>query len=282
MRNWLIEHTFKAIRRSPDFHRKAAGSVFIGLIVSFVALELLLVGFLLHRILSEDLAPGKDPVEVFNSVLLYFGVIDLLLRFSFQKRRWVIAKKYSLLRVSRSSIAHFVLVKTLPTLFNFWPLLIIVPFFFKGVVPSHTGLGSLAWIFSILGMLVFNTYVANYAKLRFFINPTRTLIAGLGVAALALLEVLKVVSLSAVSTAVFGSFLQSPLLGCIPLLLGGALYWINHDVLTRNFYQENTLALTSAGKYREHFRFLSGFGEIGSLIFRCNSPCTPKPDARVV
>jgi hypothetical protein len=65
---------------------------------------------------------------------------------------------------------------------------------------------------------------------------------------------------------VFGSFLQSPLLGFIPLLLGGTLYWVNHRFLVRNLYQESILALSGSGKFREHFRFLSGFGEIGGLI----------------
>ena len=266
MTGWLVHHNLKSIRRSPDFHRKAATNIFFGLMASIIALELLLAGFFLHRILSEDVSPGKDPVEVFNSVLIYYAVFDLLVRLIFQKRRSVVARKYVLLRVSRSSIAHFVLLKTLLTLFNIWPLLIVLPFFFNGVVPIHSGLGSFAWFLSILGLILSNTYFANYVKLRFFTNPIRTLIAVSAVAGLALLEVLNLVSLSAASTTFFGAFLQFPLLACLPLLAGGALYWINHRFLVRNLYQEDTLAIASARKFREQFIFLRGFGEIGSLI----------------
>lgn len=266
MPRWLIEHNLKSIIRSPDFHRKAATNIFVGLMVFVVALELLLAGVFLHRALSEDIAPGEDPVNVFNSALLYFVILDLLLRLTFQKRRWIAAKKYVLHRVSRATISHFVLLKTLLTLFNILPLLVILPFFSNGVFPNRTAAGSFAWITAILGVLAFNTYAANLAKIRFDRNPGKIVLAGLVLTMLFFLEPLNLFSVSAVSEAVFGLFLRYPLLGSLPSLAAGTLYAVNHRFLVHNLYQENTLALTSTRAFREHFPFLLGFGDIGSLI----------------
>ena len=266
MLRWLISHNLKSIRRSPDFHRQAAAKGFVGVMLFFVALEMLFLGFFLNRILSEDLAPGESPVGVLNGAIGYFIAFDLLLRITFQKRRWLAVRQYVLLRIGRSSLVHFVLAKTLLTLFNLWPLLIVVPFFFRAVVPLYGGPGSLAWFLSILGILVFDTYVANYAKLRFFTNAARTSLAVSGVAVLVVLEILNVVSLSGVSRTVFGSFLQTPLLGCLPLVAVMAVYWENHRYLMGNLYQGSTQAISSRKSFREHFGFLRGFGEIGTLI----------------
>lgn len=131
-----------------------------------VALEFLLLGFFLDHILSKNLPSGSNSVDLVDGVLIFYFGIDFVLRLVFQKLRSITARQYVLLPISRKEIAHFVLVKTLGTTVNFLPLFILIPYFFTGVLRIHPFLPSIAWLVSLLSLLLFNTYLANYSKLN--------------------------------------------------------------------------------------------------------------------
>mgnify|MGYP001442225264 FL=1 len=141
---WLVQHQWKSIRRSSDFQTKVAANIIFGLLMLVVALEFLLLGFFLDRILSRNLPPGSDSVDLVDGVLIFYFGIDFVLRLFFQKLRSITARQYALQRVSRKEIAHFVLVKTLGTAVNFLPLFVLIPFFFTGVLRIHSFLASIA------------------------------------------------------------------------------------------------------------------------------------------
>ena len=263
---WLFQHQWKSIRRSSDFQTKVAANIIFGLLMLVVALEFLLLGFFLDRILSRNLPPGSDSVDLVDGVLIFYFGIDFVLRLFFQKLRSITARQYVLQRVSRKEIAHFVLVKTLGTAVNFLPLFVLIPFFFTGVLRIHSFLASIAWLVSLLSLLLFNTYLANYSKMRFFTNPIKTFLAAGVLVAVVLLEQFQVLSFTSFSALLFGSVLHHPFLVFAPLVASASLYGINVRFLLDHLYIEDLVAGGKAKSFREHFPLLSGFGEIGTLI----------------
>jgi hypothetical protein len=263
---WLFQHQWKSIRRSSDFQSKVAANIIFGLLILVVALEFLLLGFFLDRILSRDLPPGSDSVDLVDGVLIFYFGIDFALRLVFQKLRSITARQYVLQPISRKEIAHFVLVKTLGTAVNFLPLFILIPFFFTGVLRIHSFLPSIAWLVSLLSLLLFNTYLANYSKLRFFTNPIKTFLAVGVLVAVVLLEKFQVLSFVSFSALLFGSVVHHPFLVFAPLLASAAMYGINLRFLIHHLYLEDIVAGRNAKSFREHFPLLSGLGEIGTLI----------------
>jgi uncharacterized protein YacL len=115
MLNWLIQHNLKTIKRSPDFQRRLVVNIIFGFFALIIALELLLLGFFLDRLIKENLMPGSDPLTVVNSFLLFYFGMDMMLRLIFQNLRTVTGKKYMLLRIDRKQISNYVLLKTLET-----------------------------------------------------------------------------------------------------------------------------------------------------------------------
>lgn len=263
---WLFQHQWKSIRRSVDFRRKVAANIIFGLLMLIVALEFLLLGFFLDRILSRDLPPGTTSVDLVNGVLVYYFGIDFVLRLVFQKLRSITARQYVLQPISRKELAHFILVKTLGTTINFLPLFILIPFFFTGALRIHTFVPAIAWLVSILSLLLFNTYVANYSKLRFFTNPIRTSLAVGILVAVVILERLQVLSFTSFSAQLFGSVLRYPFLVFVSLSATAALYRVNLRFLIDHLYLEDMVTGRDARSFREHFPLLGGFGEIGTLI----------------
>ena len=263
---WLFQHQWKSIRRSADFQRKVAANAIFGLLMLVMALEFLLLGFFLDRILSRDIPPGTTSVDLVNGALVFYFGIDFVMRLVFQKLRSITARQYVLQHISRKEIAHFILIKTLGTTVNFLPLFILIPFFFTGVLRIHPFLPAIAWLVSIVSLLLFNTYLANYSKLRFFTNPIRTSLAVGILVAVVLLEKFQVLSFASFSAQLFGSVLHSPFLVLVPLFATAALYGVNLRFLIDHLYLEDLAAGRNAGSFREHFPLLGGFGEIGTLI----------------
>jgi hypothetical protein len=266
MKLWLFQHSWKSVRRSPDFQRKVVVNVLFGFMMAIIALELLLAGFYLNRIVATKAPPGRDAVDVVNSILIFYFGIDFVLRLVFQKLRTTSTRHYLLQRVSKEEIAHFVLVKTLGTMINILPPFIIVPFFFTGVASLHLFLPSTAWMMTILALMVFNTYLASYATMKFFTNSVRTSLAFGALIAVVVLERLNIFSFSSFSTLLFGSLLLHPALAVVPLLAAAGLYAVNYRFLKDHLYLEDTEVVKKAKPFREYFPFLAGFGEIAPLI----------------
>ena len=265
MIKWLFQHNWLALKRSPDFQRKVIVNIFFGLMFSIIFLEFLLLGFFLTRILNET-SPGREPVDLFNSALIFYFGIDFMLRLFFQKMRSVAGKQYLLLNTSRKKISHFILFKTLGTTLNFLPLLILIPFFFKGVAGGYTVISSLAWLISILSLIFFNTYFSNYIKMNFFKNSLIASLSAGFLIALVLLEKINLFSSSYISSQLFGGFLNFPALALMPVLAAGFMYRLNYNFLFPNLYAENLTVETKNRSVKESFAFLKGFGEVGPLI----------------
>ncbi len=266
MDKWLLQHSWKSMIRSSDFHRKLVVNIIFGLMISVFVLEVFLFGFFLTRILREDLAPGRNPVEVVNGVLLLYFGFELVFRIFMQKRRLFSGKQYLLLRVKRKTIAHFLLFKTVWTLINIFGLLIIVPFFFRGVAQEYSFGSSVAWLVSILSLLLFNTYLANYVRLRLIRNPVKTVPFVLILIGMIILEYYKILSLTSFSSALFNTLLTYPFAAIIPIVLLVLVYLLNHEFLVHNLYVENLHSVTARRSMQTQFHFLQGLGEAGKFI----------------
>lgn len=263
---WLFQLNWKSIKRSPDFERKVIVNIIFGILVLFMVLQLLMLGFFLDRMIKEDILPGSDPVVVVNGVLMFYFGIDFVIRLVFQKLRSTAGKPYLVMNMGKNTIADFVLLKTPWTLVNLFPLLIVVPFFFNGVLATRGIVQALAWLTTLFSTLLFNTYLVNYTKLRFYKNSLPTSLAVGAVLVFIFLEKLKLISLTSFSAMIFQMIMLYPGCAIVPILAAVCMYRINHSFLVRNLYIENLAAERKNQTAKEYFSFLRRFGMIGALI----------------
>ncbi len=268
MTPWLVQHSLMSIRRSPDFQRKIAVNVIFGIFMTMVALELLLLGFFLDNILTKNAPPGTDSLDRVNGFLFFYFGIDFVMRLIFQKFRSAEARHYLLQRVSRNQIAHYVLVKTLGTMANFLPLFIVIPFFFTGVIRTHSALSSIGWLATFLSLLIFNTYLVSYIKMKFFANAVRASLAAGALIVVLGLERFGLISLTPIMSLLFGAVLHQPLLAFVPIFAAAGFYAVDFRILKNHLYLEDIAVKEKekAKSFREQFPLLAGFGDIGTLI----------------
>ncbi|MBA9075970.1 MULTISPECIES: DUF5687 family protein [Rufibacter] len=262
----LLSHQWKEATRSSVWQKNLAVNLVLGFFMLLMLLYVVLLSLFLDKIL-EELMPDKNPVTVVNSALLYYFLIDLALRFFMQELPVLGIQPYLHLPVGKGKLVHFVLWKSITSLFNFLPLMLFIPFALK-VLPEVYGVGG-AWLW-VLGLFLItlaNNFLTLYFKRQLVEKPLVTVGFLLAVVALALVDYLGYISLGAASGVFFNALGMQPVWIILPLVLLVVVYLVNYKFMIEHTYPEEMRVRKAAkvGDSKE-IGFLQQFGEVGALM----------------
>ncbi len=251
--------------RSALWHKNLLVNLFLGLMVVYLLGNLLFVGLVLDDILLK-IFPRTSPLEKLNSWLLYYFFFDFILRYFMQKLPAMTVEPYLHLPISKKSLAHLLLVRSKVHMFNFFHLLIFVPFAFEVGFKYYTTAEGLGWLVGVVSMVFALNFILMYIKrtaeisLPVYAGMIATLATLIG------LEYFDLVSFSGISALAFNALFQVPLTALIPLGLAMGAYFLNFRYLNDHMYMGD---LTSGESTKVSFvgaGFFSRFGLMGQLI----------------
>jgi len=231
---------WKGAVRSTMWARNVAANIFIGIGLLLLALNLISIGLFIDLIF-EKAAPGIDPVKIVNSYLLYYFIVDIVARLILQKKHGIKVKPLLLLPLSRNSLVHYILVKSFYSIFNFIPLLVIIPFTIKVVVLNYGAAESLAWIFFFIFLVLGNSFIATYVKKAATASYKYAVIFSLTGIGIFLLDKFKIISFSKISSAIFSLPLENPAYVLLPIIALAAIYNLNFGFLKSKLYMDTML-----------------------------------------
>ena len=171
---YLGRHRVLSIRRSSFWQKSRILNIVIIVVLTYFALNFVALGFVVDRILLDQF-PDVDPVRKFTEYVFYYYLLDLLIRFLMQELPVISIAPYLHLPIKRSKIFNYLLSKSLVSFLNYFPLLIIIPFFLKAVVGSYGAIGSISWLLAIVILIFFNNYLTFILKKLFAIRPAISL-----------------------------------------------------------------------------------------------------------
>jgi len=261
----LLAHQWKESRRSAAFQKSIAVNIILGFFIVYFLLCFLVIGFFIDVILRETF-PDISPVQAFNGFLLFYFLLDLFMRFMLQELPVLAIQPYLHLPIKKASLIHYVLFKSVPSLFNFWQLLILVPFMVKVLVPAYSIGLALVWLIAIMAFIFSGNFLCLYFKRQLSSKPKLTLVFALGIISLILLDYLEFLSLRQASSAAFGFLLQHPWAIIFPIGLCLLLYVLNYKFLRAHTYPEEMALRQTKSVEGSDITFLNRFGQIGKLI----------------
>ncbi|MDO9511883.1 MAG: DUF5687 family protein [Bacteroidales bacterium] len=267
MIRWFITHSWKSALRSGVWQKNLLTNIVIGFFALILILYMLILGIFIDKIL-EELAPDRNPLNVFGSVMFYYFLTDLLMRYMFQSLSTLAVEPYLHLPIRRSTLVHYVTAKSFLHLFNFIPLLVFVPFILKVVVPEQGAIVGISYGLSLLLLVFNNNFLATYFKRQLTGQARIAAIAGGSVLLLITLDYFKLISLSTVSEWTFMKFIAYPVLVVLPLALLFFSYMLNVRYLQKNAYLEEMPETRGKGATEtlSDIRYLSKLGLTGSFI----------------
>lgn len=262
----LLRHDWLSFRRSPIFGQEILKTIFLGLFGLYMMLSFASLGFFLEDIIDEVL-PGADHFKVVGKGILYYFLIDLLLRTMIQKFPILDIRKYLARPISKSTLAHFVMTKSIRSFYNFMPLFFVVPYFLRSVLGAQSTMVALSFLFVVVGLIMLANF-GGFALDKFFKTKTWVALVLVGAIIVTLyLDFSGRIGLGIYFESFFTWLTSNPIFALLPMVLVGVVYYFLHNMLKNNTYLEDldggtTNMVTSA----HSLGFSRWFGQAGHLM----------------
>lgn len=239
--------------------------IVMGILIAYLLLNVLVVAFFMDKILMKTF-PGQDPLQTFNSFILYYFLMDLIMRFQLQELPTLSIRPYLHLPISKNQIANYLSLTSLATAFNLTPFLLTIPFLVKVLIPQYGAGAFWSYILAIFALTMHNHFFSLWLKRKVNLNAYWML----GFFALLLLVwalefYFKVISISNISKELFSAVIKNFLLSPMLLGIGLAAFLTNHNYLKSNLYLEELETSKTSAKSSTEIPYLNRFGLVGDL-----------------
>lgn len=274
----LLRHQFNEAVRSRNFAGNMAINIFIGLLYSMLVLQFLAVGLFIDELLKE-LLPDANHILLVNGFLIIYSIFDLKMRYFLQKIHGITVIPYLHLPIKKNTLVHYLISRSFLSLFNYFPLLVIIPLGIKLISVEYGTLSGFLWIvnyFLILQAIsLFNIFINRISYRDTKIGLTYIFIL-LSVVAI---YYYKLFNLENLSFAIFGSVLENNLVILIPTIVVILLYLLNSRFMCAHLYIEDLNYVKEISIDTASIKGLDSFGNIGQylslelkLLFRNKRP----------
>jgi hypothetical protein len=148
MIHYFLKHQWAQFRRSASFERELGISIFIFVMSLFVLASIISVAYVLPKIVLNQ-PEITDPVAFFHTLLVYYFISELMMRYFLQKVPALDIQPYLGLPIRRKDVAIFLIGKSLISPFTVLSLLVTLPFATEVIQPKAGTLATVVWIASI-------------------------------------------------------------------------------------------------------------------------------------
>ena len=261
----LRRHGKLSDKRHPMYEKNRFGRLWMYLMAIFWAGYLVFFGTLFAFVMQDE---AREPYHIINSGLVFFLILDFMIRFPFQKTPTQEVKPYLLLPVRRRRVIDFLLLRSGLSGFNLVWLFFFVPFATFTVVRFYGVGGLLGYCLGIWLLMVLNNYwfllcrTLMNERLAWVLLP----LAVYG-AVIAAMFVPDKSGLFDWSTDLGECFITGNGLAYLGVLACIALmWWLNRTLMARLIYAELNKTEDTQVKHLSEYRFLDRYGEVGEYM----------------
>ncbi len=266
MFRWLLSHQWKEMIRSNFWQKSLIINIIIGFFLLIMFSYLILLGLFIDVFIKE-IYPDGDPFVIFNSAILYYLGIDLIVRFLLYSLPVINIGNYLHLPIEKSKILNFVLLKSSLNIFNVLPLLVFIPFTFKVIVPSYSGEIALSWFVLMVILVLNNSFLLHYLKRIFIDKPAVVGVFASIIIGLIVLDRFDIISLSGYSSLLFVFLANNPIYLLIPIAVLILVYTLNFSYLKSKLTLEDiNIKKQKKVDALSRVTYLNSLGELGEMI----------------
>jgi len=260
----LLAQQWKKTFRSKAFSQGWGVKILVGFLVVYFGLSFLFLGIMLPEIMTE-FNPGADSVVLlFSEFILYYMLVDIAMRFFLQDLNLLTVQHYLLQPIRKSKVIHFLLGNSIFNFFNLLPLFVVVPFTFRGVQPELGTTAAVFWLLAMLMIILCDHFLVIYIKRAAAVKQSVFIGFAVVVVALFALNSFEIISLNAISLALFKYLSQAWFL-VAPALLLVALYALNFRFLQKQSYIDQWKKHSKEAQTQE-MGFLESRGAVGVMV----------------
>ena len=260
----FLSHQWLNFWRSRNANRSLALQIVVGFFYLLIFLEIAGLGIFLPLIIRETL-PGRDPIIVFTSYIIYYFLIGLLMRFQMQELPSLSIQPYLTQNIKRKMMLRFLNVRSLVHIINFLPLFVFIPFTITEIAPIYGSTAATCFLIAMFSLVINNHFLSMFIKRKTGQNSWWLLIITVIIVALKGIDYLHILSLGKLSSYIFTVLLKYPALCSVPVAIAYCTFLTNNRYLRNHLYIEELVSERKL-KLSKNYAFLGKLGDIGEMI----------------
>lgn len=252
---------WKQFTRASYFQKGLAIKILMFFAVLYFGGMAIFMGGVMFFILKKTI-PEADPIETVNNFMIYWVLVNLVIRFFMQQLPVMNIKPLMIIPIKRNIVIHYLLGKTIISFFNFISLFIFLPFTVVLLVKGYPPVNVLFWFLSIMCINMALNFI------NFLINKNNTVFYAIASTLVVLigLEYYDIFKISEPIGLVFNMLYTNPYLAVIPLLLMAGLYKINFNYVRKGFYLDDAVSKKAEKVNTTDLTWMNRFGSIAPFL----------------
>lgn len=203
-----------------------------------------------------------DPLLVINKYLIYYFILDLIMRLLFQKIPVMNIRPLLTLPIKGSTIVNFSLGKTYFSFFNFIHAFLFIPFSVVLLLNGYDILSVILWHISILALFYINNFLNILLNNKDNLFVVFIVIIGI----LAITQYYQVFDVTIYTGPFFNALFATKWMFLIPFAVLGGLYYVTFNYFKNNLFLDSGLATKHDVAKTENLTWLNQFGIIGTFL----------------
>lgn len=262
----FINLEWKAFFRSASVGKSIGLKIFLGFLAVYFLMSFLVLGIALYPLLLQYF-PDQKPLAVVNGFVVFWLATELLFRFFMQSLPVMNIKPLMVLPIKKQEVIHFVLLKSLISIYNIFPLLVIVPFgIFCILKGNYSTISILIWMMVMYILALILNY-ANFLIKKIFAENIKAFVAIVVLGLLMVgLEYLEIFKISILLGSILDTLIKQPALALVPIVILIGLYFLNFNYLKNNFYLDSSLKSKVQKTNTSDFSWTKWFGEMAPFL----------------
>ncbi len=255
----FITLEWKSFKRSASFKANMVLKVFMVLGALYFIVMFLLLGFGSYFILEKF---ELEPFPTVNRFLIYYLMLDLIIRFFLQKMPVMNVRQLLTLPIFKKTIVRYTLGKTIMSYFNWLHLFFLLPFSVVLIQQGFDVVGVLAWFFSIFALIFFNNFINILINNRDWLLYV---IGGILITTVSL-HYFEVIDPTLFTGPVFQSLYTQPHFVVLPILMLAVAMWLTYRFFFDHLYLDSGLSIKQQDATTEQLTWLDRFGLMGTFL----------------
>ncbi len=257
----FISLEWKAFIRSSSFGSNLAIKIIMGFLGLIMVLYFLLIGVGAYFLIKEEL--NLDPFVTINQYLIFYLLIDLVVRYFLQKMPIIKIKPLLHLPIKKNKIINFGIAKSMFSFFNIIHAFFFIPFSVVLIVKgNYPVINILGWHLTILALIYSNNFI------NIFVNSKDIVFYAILAVILAFLGLLyfDVFDVTQYTAGFFKWFYDLPYLALLPLIFAFILYKLAFNYFKAHFYLDAGLAKEVKIAENDNLTYLNRFGSMATFL----------------
>ncbi|WP_121375744.1 DUF5687 family protein [Flavobacterium endophyticum] len=251
---------WKSFFRSASFRTNLALKILMVFGAIYFTLIFLFMGIGVFYLIKEEL--NLDPILVVNRYLIYYILLDLMIRLFLQKIPVMNIRPLLTLPIKKSTIVNFALGKTILSFFNFVHCFFFVPFSIVLVIEGYDIVSIILWHIALMALV----YANNFFNILLNNKDYLFLIFIGAVLALGTLQYYGLFDITSYTSVFFQGLFDTKYLFLLPIVLLISLYLITYTYFKKNLHLDTGLSSKHSVAKTEQYTWLNQFGTIGTFL----------------